>query len=1144
ATFQDLPVKGRDVFSMNSYNDDASTTLLNETMCRMYSSIRSASPTQFHHVIEELAKEGRLHRLYTQNIDGLDTQLPSLGTKIPLPEKKPWPTTIQLHGDLRTVKCQGNPTHLGSFNPELFENEALPCCTICKNNERERTRHIPLMRPRVWLYDDYDYADTTAIAMVSASDLRSKPDAVIVVGTALKVESRRKFAIDMCAAVQKCGGLSAWINLEPPSQSLKCFDIVVKGNSDTIAMHVSSWWLKDCPNIISNANIKYLQDKYKLFIARSTEEARRLLEQDQKRDPTAIRRTQNIVLDSREAAKSIAFQAINHDPKKETPALPHKTIRTQAPSSVVPPKASSASSIIPPLRQSTSFRAPHLLSSVSQSQAARASASNVSYTPVSAPSASLALASASNASLISASQVSQLPKPVSLSALCPPAAFLAESSPDIIPKITPGWELEASKRLDSVIVRGIEDENHRSSSVLTTIMNLGYKANIASSLWRLKYGECLDDEVINAYFELLQRSNLPYGQGIQPTFILGMVLERPWRSFIKLKDTGKYSIFIPINHAFHWTFAVIKSQETGALVEWEFFDSLGGEPPQVFLDWINTWFPEGERVLPLSNPQQNNLADCGLFVLLGIRLMSSGRPHLSNQQTITIIPGFRKRVLAELLALCLDPSSTQLEEFKRREALADRHSLTALSLKKEPLKDKKNMSASLFVSPSAPIFIESDTSDDPSESEHEVDRALPLSVSRGLNRKESPAQLADLFGEEACIVKTLREAVITQRALQKCQGGLEIKSIKLNHLWTMVSTEKRALRQRHIHYEFSRQFWAEMKKMNRTPHQRGPVPKATISRVMRKLEITDMANWKFVLQRARRASIWTELADIFKDYLNHPSVALCAVPNAAYSLETLTLANRKTFLETIRARVRKPGNEVLSRLKAASPLYMALMNGRLPIDVLPIESNKRLLFEETVRRRKLSHGLFSHHLGTSYKHRHDDRSVDPGCTCEDGSTSSYVAPSSSAAGTESTTSAPTPTPTTTVNDATKSTSSASTTAPDSTMSPTKSTGTSESSTSAPSSQCSSTPINGCANSRNIIAQSSLSNGDNCFSQCYKNTQCTGYVVGKDTDGHYRCDLLKASGEMNWDQDLTKSNPDLCHRYFIYDFKCSDPYNLP
>ncbi|KAL5354917.1 hypothetical protein ACLOAV_001008 [Pseudogymnoascus australis] len=826
ATFQDLPVKGRDVFSINSYINNDSAELLNKTMHTMYNSIRSASPTQFHLVIEELAKEGRLHRLYTQNIDGLDTQLPSLETKIPLPKEKPWPKSIQVHGDLRTVKCQANPTHLDAYNPELFKDGDLPCCSICKINER--TRHIPLMRPRVWLYDDHDYADTTAIAMVSTSDLRSKPDAVIVVGTALKVESRRKFAIDMCAAARKCGGLTAWINLEPPSQTLDCFDIVVKGDSDTIAMHVSSWWLKDCPNIISNANIKYLQDKYKLFIARSTTEARRLLDHDQKKDPIVLIKTQNTALDSREKTNSIGFKDTNHVTNKASLALSHETIPTQAPPSIVPPENLATSSMTPLLRQSNSPRV-----SASGRQPAQALASNQSHAPVyapinlletaSEPNASLTpaatdaleLASAPNASVTPASQALQLLASKSSSSLNSSMVVPSHSSLDIIPEITPGWELEMSKRLDSVNVKGIKVQHRRSSSVLTTIANLRYKANIASSLWRLKHGEYLDDEVINAYIELLQRSNLRHGQGIQPTFILRMVLETPWKPFKKLLDTGMYSIFIPINHAFHWTFAVIKSQEKDADVKWEYFDSLGGEPPQVFLDWIDTWFPEAERqkVLPFSNPRQKNGVDCGLFVLLGIRLMASGRPHLFNQQTIAIIPGFRKRVLAELLAQCLNPSIAQLEEFKQREALVDRRSLTALSLKKKPLEDKKNTSASLFGSPSAPILIESDTSDDLNESEHEADpRILLPSTSRGLNRKESLAQLADLFGEEGGIVKTLREAVVAQRALQKCQGNIAMKSIKLHHLWTMISAEKRALRQRHIHYEFSRQFWAEMKK--------------------------------------------------------------------------------------------------------------------------------------------------------------------------------------------------------------------------------------------------------------------------------------------------------------------------------------------
>ncbi|KFY47128.1 hypothetical protein V494_00149 [Pseudogymnoascus sp. VKM F-4513 (FW-928)] len=159
----------------------------------------------------------------------------------------------------------------------------------------------------------------------------------------------------------------------------------------------------------------------------------------------------------------------------------------------------------------------------------------------------------------------------------------------------------------------------------------------------------------------------------------------------------------------------------------------------------------------------------------------------------------------------------------------------------------------------------------------------------------------------------------------------------------------------------------------------------------------------------------------------------------------------------------------------------------------------------------------SHHLGTSYKHRHDDRSVDPGCT----------SPSSSDTGTVTTTLAPTPT--TTVNDATKSTPSASTTASDDTMSPTKTTGTSVSSTGYASALCSSSPITGCAKSRYIIAQSSLSSGNNCFSQCFQNSICTGYMVGKDTDGHYREPRPSFSAEIGqcrtWDRTyLAASRP--------------------
>jgi len=165
----------------------------------------------------------------------------------------------------------------------------------------------------------------------------------------------------------------------------------------------------------------------------------------------------------------------------------------------------------------------------------------------------------------------------------------------------------------------------------------------------------------------------------------------------------------------------------------------------------------------------------------------------------------------------------------------------------------------------------------------------------------------------------------------------------------MIRTEKRALKQRYIHYEFSRQFWAVMEDFNRSPHDRGPVPKSTISEVMDRLEVSNRTTWKLILKRARKASIWTELVDIFKDDLEHPSVVLCAVPKATYKLEALTISHREVFLGTIRSRLKEPKNGILARLKAASSLYWAVIQNSLPTDNLPLEcADEELPFEQKV----------------------------------------------------------------------------------------------------------------------------------------------------------------------------------------------------
>ena len=203
-----------------------------------------ASPTPFHHMLASIAEEGRLMRLYSQNIDGIDTQMPPLATNVPLNTKGPWPVTIQLHGGLEKMVCT-KCGHLEPFNASLFEGSEPPLCEKCKEQDQVRTAFagkrshgIGRLRPRIVLYNEYN-PDEEAIGMVSKADLRRVPDAVIVVGTSLKIPGVRRIVKEMCQLTRsRRDGITAWVNVDPEPQGVEfkdCWDFVVRGKCDDVA---------------------------------------------------------------------------------------------------------------------------------------------------------------------------------------------------------------------------------------------------------------------------------------------------------------------------------------------------------------------------------------------------------------------------------------------------------------------------------------------------------------------------------------------------------------------------------------------------------------------------------------------------------------------------------------------------------------------------------------------------------------------------------------------------------------------------------------------------------------------------------------------------------------------------------------------
>ncbi|KAK4190529.1 DHS-like NAD/FAD-binding domain-containing protein [Podospora australis] len=239
-----IKASGKHLFDASVYKHDSSTTSFHNMVRELAQMTVQAKPTAFHHMLASIASEGRLLRLYTQNIDGLDTQMQPLATNTPLNSKGPWPTTIQLHGGLEKMVCT-KCNHLEPFKASLFEGPEPPLCEKCKEQDQVRTTFagkrshgIGRLRPRIVLYNEFNQ-DSEAIGKVSQADLRRVPDAVIVVGTTLKIPGVRRLVKEMCQLTRsKPHGLTAWINIDPEPQGVDfkdCWDLVIRGKCDDVA---------------------------------------------------------------------------------------------------------------------------------------------------------------------------------------------------------------------------------------------------------------------------------------------------------------------------------------------------------------------------------------------------------------------------------------------------------------------------------------------------------------------------------------------------------------------------------------------------------------------------------------------------------------------------------------------------------------------------------------------------------------------------------------------------------------------------------------------------------------------------------------------------------------------------------------------
>jgi NAD-dependent histone deacetylase SIR2 len=264
-TEHNLKSSGKDLFDASVYKDDESTASFHNMIQKMSALSSQAKSTAFHRMLASLAVQGQLLRLYTQNIDGLDTRLQPLATNVPLPNKAPWPRSIQLHGSLNQMTCQ-KCQRIFPFRAALFKGPHPPECDECARIDRLRTASgekrshgIGRLRPRIVLYNEH-HPDEEAIGAVTQFDLRQRPDTVIVVGTSLKINAVKRIVREMCAVVKDHRtGNAIWINQDPVPQTKELgtlFDVMVRGDADHVAKIID---MKDWEQLME-VSVPYTED--------------------------------------------------------------------------------------------------------------------------------------------------------------------------------------------------------------------------------------------------------------------------------------------------------------------------------------------------------------------------------------------------------------------------------------------------------------------------------------------------------------------------------------------------------------------------------------------------------------------------------------------------------------------------------------------------------------------------------------------------------------------------------------------------------------------------------------------------------------------------------------------------------------------
>jgi NAD-dependent histone deacetylase SIR2 len=184
------------------------------------------------------------------------------------------------------------------------------------------------------LYNEHN-PDDEAIGAVVKADLRTRPDALIVVGTTLKVPGVKRIVKEMCGVVRgRRDGATIWINMDTPPVSKDYeWDLIVKGPCDRVA-NVASMrhWYEPLEEQITNEQVQKVLEETRVEVVVFSPSKNNRMEELSLPTPTSSRSCsvplpQLVPLIADEKQKKRKMQSKLKEPKPEKPKQQTKRVR-------------------------------------------------------------------------------------------------------------------------------------------------------------------------------------------------------------------------------------------------------------------------------------------------------------------------------------------------------------------------------------------------------------------------------------------------------------------------------------------------------------------------------------------------------------------------------------------------------------------------------------------------------------------------------------------------------------------------------------------------------------------------------------------------------------------------------------------------